>query len=278
MRRARELARRRPLTAALTLVAFYFAVFFVPPLFSDQSFGRGKAISGAIDLTAQLPLEVVLALSVLGAVWLFGWWRECRFTTTLRPGGLKFLVFPYLFAGLLLLLVALAVKSEAGVELRDAVSPSLVGSLITVTLLIGVFEETLFRGVLFHGIEANHGMTAALIGSSVAFGLMHYVNWVGGQPFAITSGQVAHAVAAGFMYAALMLRIGSIWPVILFHGFWNATVALIGTLGAQLPGAADASQTASVLVAAGLLGFELAYGLLVLWSVRRMRPRILPSG
>jgi membrane protease YdiL (CAAX protease family) len=117
-----------------------------------------------------------------------------------------------------------------------------------------------------------------LTGSSVIFALFHYVNWVGGQPFAITSGQVLHAAAAGFMYAALMLRIGSIWPVILFHGFWDATVALIGTLGAQLPEAADASQTASIITVLGLVGFEMAYGLLVLWSVRRMRPRILPSG
>jgi membrane protease YdiL (CAAX protease family) len=271
MRKVREAARRHPLAAALLLVGFYFAVFFVPPLFSPQSFGRGKAIEGAVDLTAQLPFEVALALSVLGGVWLFGWWRECRFTTPLRPGGLKFLAFPYLFAGLLLLLVALAVKSESGVELRDAAPLSLIASLIAVTLLIGLFEETLFRGVFFHGIEARRGLASALIGSSVAFGLMHYVNWVGGQPFLITSGQVAHAVAAGFMYAALMLRIGSIWPVILFHGFWDATVALIGTLGAQLPDAADASQASAIFVVAGLAGFELAYGLFVLWSARRIR-------
>lgn len=267
----RRTVQRRPLAAALMLVGFYFAVFFVPPLFSPQSFGRGKAIEGAIDLTAQLPLEVALALSALAAVWLFGWWRECRFATPLQSGGLKFLAFPYMFAGLLLLLVALAVQSESGVELRNAAPPSLIASLIAVTMLIGVFEETLFRGVLFHGIEVGRGLTSALIGSSVAFGLMHYVNWVGGQPFLITSGQVAHAVAAGFMYAALMLRIGSIWPVILFHGFWDATVALIGTLGAQLPQAPDASQTSGILVVLGLVLFELAYGLFVLWSARRIR-------
>lgn len=271
MRRVREAARRHPLAAALLLVGFYFAVFFVPPLFSPQSFGRGKAIEGAVDLTAQLPFEVALALSGLGAVWLFGWWRECRFTTPLHSGGLKFLAFPYLLAGLLLLLVALAVDSESGVELRDAAPPTLIASLIAVTLLIGLFEETLFRGVLFHGIEARRGLASALIGSSVGFGMMHYVNWVGGQPFLITSGQVAHAVAAGFMYAALMLRIGSIWPVILFHGFWDATVALIGTLGAQLPDAANASQASAIFVVAGLAGFELAYGLFVLWSARRVR-------
>jgi membrane protease YdiL (CAAX protease family) len=278
MKKARTFAGRHPLAVALSMVGVYFAVFFVPPLFSPQSFGRGKAIEGAIDLTAQLPLEVALALTVLGGVWLFGWWRECRFTTPLRPGGLKFLAFPYMFAGLFLLLVAFAVQAEGSVELRDVVTPSLVGSLIAVTVLIGVFEETLFRGVLFHGLEAGNGMAAALTGSSVIFALFHYVNWVGGQPFAITSGQVLHAAAAGFMYAALMLRIGSIWPVILFHGFWDATVALIGTLGAQLPEAADASQTASIITVLGLVGFEMAYGLLVLWSVRRMRPRILPSG
>jgi membrane protease YdiL (CAAX protease family) len=278
MKKAREMARRRPLAAAVALVAFYFAVFFVPPLFSPQSFGRGKTIEGAIDLTAQLPLEVALALTVLGGVWLFGWWRECRFTTPLRPGGLKFLAFPYLFAGFFLLLVALAVQSESSVALRDAVPPSLVGSLIAVTLLIGVFEETLFRGVLFHGIETRHGLVAALIGSSIIFGLMHYVNWVGGQPFGTTSGQVAHAVAAGFMYAALMLRIGSIWPVILFHGFWDATVAMIGTLGAQLPDAADPSQDATLFAVLGLVVFELAYGLLVLWSARRQRRRTGQGG
>ncbi|GAB4362400.1 MAG: CPBP family intramembrane metalloprotease [Oricola sp.] len=272
MRLVRGTARRYPLAAALILVGLYFAVFFVPPLFSPQSFGRGKVIEGAGDLTALLPLEAALALSVLGAVGFYGWWRECRFSTPLLPGGLKFLAFPYLFAGLLLVAVTLALRSEGGEALRDAVSPSLVGNLVAVTVLIGIFEETLFRGILFHGIEAGRGRVAALVGSSVAFGLMHYVNWVGGQPFMVTSGQVAHAVAAGFMYAALMLRIGSIWPVILFHGFWDATVALIGTLGTKLPEAGDASQASAVLVVLGLAGFETGYGLLVLRSARRRRP------
>lgn len=278
MRRVREAARRHPLAGALLLVGFYFAVFFVPPLFSPQSFGRGKPIQGAIDLTAQLPLEVALALSVLGSVWLYGWWRECRFTTPLRAGGLKFLVFPFLFAGLLLALVASAVASESTITLRDAAPPSLVVSLIAVTLLIGVFEETLFRGALFHGFEAGRGLAAALVGSSLIFGMMHYVNWVGGQPFLLTSGQVAHAVAAGLMYAALMLRIGSIWPVILFHGFWDSVVALTGTLGAQLPQAADTSQGSGLIVVAVFVGFELAYAFLVLWSVRRVGAKGMLQG
>jgi len=272
------MARRYPLAAASALVGIYFAFFVVPPLFSDQSFGRGTGPEGAVDMTALLPLEVVLAMSVLVAVWLFGWWRECRFTTPIQPGGLKFLLFPYLFAGLLLLLVASAVQSEGSRPIGSVVTPELLAALVAVTLLIGIFEETLFRGVLFHGFEAGNRMAVTIIGSSLVFALFHYVNWVGGQPLMLTTGQVVHAFAAGFMYAALMLRIGSIWPVILFHGFWDATVALIGTLGQLLPEAADASQEASLVVALVFFGFEFSYGLLVLWSWRRKVRRKPPSG
>jgi len=64
-----------------------------------------------------------------------------------------------------------------------------------------LFGELLFRGILFQGIEKVSGPVTALVLLSVAFGLMHHVNWVEGQPLDDTTVQVFHAMTGAFFMA-----------------------------------------------------------------------------
>jgi hypothetical protein len=150
-------------------------------------------------------------------------------------------------------------------------------ALLVTVALIGVFEELVFRGILFRGLESRAGPIWALILSSVLFGLMHYANWVGGQPLDDTTTQVIHAATAGFLYGAIMLITGSIWPSVLVHAAWDGMISVVSTLSDAIPPELNVeTSTLSALDSlpvdqdgggglAGfvLSGFEPIYGLIV---------------
>ncbi|MGL4605842.1 MAG: CPBP family intramembrane glutamic endopeptidase [Eubacteriaceae bacterium] len=118
-----------------------------------------------------------------------------------------------------------------------------VGSLV-LALFVGVFEESLFRGILFDSLllrlgETRKGIIQAAILSSFIFGFSHvYLDFFKGN--AITVNFVLLALLKtvetgmfGFFLAALYLKTESIWGISLIHGlFYSFSIEpslLIGT-------------------------------------------------
>lgn len=85
-------------------------------------------------------------------------------------------------------------------------------------LLVGTGEEILFRGVLFRWIDEKWGFPAALIVSSVLFGLMHIF-----EPDATLWSSLAIAVEAGLLLGAAYKYSGTLWLPIGIHWAWNFT-------------------------------------------------------
>lgn len=102
-------------------------------------------------------------------------------------------------------------------------------SLVIVTcLLVGIMEETLFRGVIFLNMldkwgNSKKGLWKAIIVSALPFGLLHLINLaeatisVSGRWIVIF--QVIYATTFGMFAAVLYLRCKNIWALILVHGF-----------------------------------------------------------
>lgn len=90
-------------------------------------------------------------------------------------------------------------------------------------LLVGYLEEVIFRGLLFRAM-ARDGLRAAVIVSSLTFGIGHIVNLINGSGAELTATlcQVCYAVAIGFLFVTLFYRGGSLWPCILSHGVFNS--------------------------------------------------------
>ena len=91
-------------------------------------------------------------------------------------------------------------------------------------LCVGFLEEVVFRGFLFRAMEKD-SPRAAVIVSSVTFGIGHVVNLLNGSgasPLA-TVCQIVYATAAGFLFVVLFLKTGSLLACIASHGFLNAT-------------------------------------------------------
>lgn len=87
---------------------------------------------------------------------------------------------------------------------------------------VGFLEEIIFRGFLFK-MMAKDNLKAAIIVSSVTFGIGHIVNLLNGAELFITLMQVCYAIAIGYLFVTIFYKSKSLVPCILAHIFINAT-------------------------------------------------------
>lgn len=126
----------------------------------------------------------------------------------------------------------------------------------------GFFEEMLFRGVLFRISQEVLGSWAALVISSLAFGLIHLNN-----PGATFQGVLFIAVEAGLLLAAAYMLTGRLWMSMGFHTAWNYTQAAIFPVHVSGAGTSLGLFKASVkgpdLLTGGIYGLEFSLVALV---------------
>ena len=103
-------------------------------------------------------------------------------------------------------------------------------------ILIGVAEESLFRGVVYElcsdifGSSSRKGVYTTLIVSSLIFGLSHLTNLLAPGISGISVVyQVVSAIALGFLLSAIKYRSGgSIWPVVFIHALIDGSSFVTG--------------------------------------------------
>ena len=89
-----------------------------------------------------------------------------------------------------------------------------------IDFMVGFAEETLFRGILLRGEMEFRNIFAAMLISSVAFGLFHLTN-LAFSPVNVVLVQVATTFLVGLFYAPLALLVRSLWPLVIFHFLWD---------------------------------------------------------
>ncbi len=82
-------------------------------------------------------------------------------------------------------------------------------------LLVGLFEEVLFRGYVFQTLERRWGSGIALAGSGLFFGLAHLAN---GQGFI---GPILISFEASILMTAAYLLTRRLWLPVGIHWGWN---------------------------------------------------------
>lgn len=130
------------------------------------------------------------------------------------PQPLKtfWLVWPPLLYALLMLLLAWAGGWPA---------PRVLLIVAGNTALVALSEELMFRAILLHGLLQRHAVWPAVLISSALFGVVHTVNGLATGDFSGALWQAAAAAMQGVGYAAIRLRTGSVWPMVLVHGLWD---------------------------------------------------------
>jgi membrane protease YdiL (CAAX protease family) len=134
-----------------------------------------------------------------------------------RELGVGMLIGAGLYAVCELILMAMGFYRIQGLNPLSYMLPA-----IAMALSSGVFEELLFRGVLFRSVETWFGSWAALVVSSLLFGLVHLIN-----PQGTIEGALFIAVEAGILLGAAFMLTRRLWLSIGFHVAWNYTQSAI---------------------------------------------------
>lgn len=106
--------------------------------------------------------------------------------------------------------------------------------LIINTLMIGISEELMFRGILFHGASSSFGIWRAVWITTIIFGADHMLNGFITGDFNASIIQAFSALTFGFSMAALRVRLDTIIPVIIFHWVWDFLTYLTNPIGNML--------------------------------------------
>ena len=134
-----------------------------------------------------------------------------------RQLGVGLLIGAGLYTACELVLMALGIYRIEGLNPLRFMVPA-----IAMALSSSIFEELLFRGVLFRSVETWFGSWAALVVSSLVFGLSHMMN-----PQATLEGALFIAVEAGILLAAAFMLTRRLWLSMGFHVAWNYTQSAI---------------------------------------------------
>jgi membrane protease YdiL (CAAX protease family) len=152
--------------------------------------------------------EAALAAFVLVVIAALAWWRSTGFSTP-RPAWrhLRLLVLP----------IALTLLPFLG-GVKAGVDGSTIALLVVGYALNSVAEDGMFRGIMPRVLRGR-GLLAAVVVSSVFFGLAHFSNILSrpDQSVAITAAQALGAGTEGIGLVALRLANATIWPVMVIH-------------------------------------------------------------
>lgn len=122
-----------------------------------------------------------------------------------------------LLAGLALFSAVVSVIWAGGGYAVVGTNPaSVLYPVIGISILSGVIEEIMLRGLFFRLVEAWLGSWAGLVLSALLFGAMHL-----GNRNATPLAAAAIALEAGVMLAALFMVTRRLWAVIGLHAAWN---------------------------------------------------------
>lgn len=102
-------------------------------------------------------------------------------------------------------------------------------------LCVGFLEEIIFRGLLFNAMREG-SERAAVIVSSLTFGIGHIINLVNGSGAELVPNllQVVYATAAGFMFVMMYCKSKSLIACIAAHGIFNALSVFANEAAATL--------------------------------------------
>ena len=126
---------------------------------------------------------------------------------------------------------------------------------------VGFLEEVIFRGLLFNAMREGN-VKAAVIVSSVTFGIGHIINLVNGSGAELIPNllQVVYATAAGFMFVMIYCKTESLMGCILIHGLFNALSVFANE--------AAATNKTRIIFALLLTVITSSYALYLAWTMK----------
>jgi hypothetical protein len=162
---------------------------------------------------------LLLAAVVLGAYWAYVRIMEKRAVTELSGTRAARELGAGLVLGVLLFSATVAILGALGVfQITGKNSWQIMLAILPASILSGVLEEVLIRGIVFRILERWLGSWVALGISAVIFGVLHLLN-----PGATLLDAAAISIEAGILLAAAYMLTRRLWLCIGTHIAWNFT-------------------------------------------------------
>jgi len=183
-----------------------------------------------IQIVRLIVIPIIAIIFVLAAYIALNRYYEKRKITELSTRNIGKYVLIGLLLGLLIPSLSVLVSYLRGeyviLSISNLTSVFLRDLMISIVFLIAVavFEEVLFRGVLFRLIEEKLGSYIAIIISGLLFGFAHLVNSNGSFSASLAISIISIFLIAAYMYTR------NLWFPISIHFAWNfATENIFGT-------------------------------------------------
>ena len=205
---------------------------------------------------ANAAIQIVLGLAAIALYVAWGKIIERREVTELSTPGLarEWAIGALCGAGLYTLSVS--VLMLLGIYKVEGLNPVLfLLPNLAMAIKSGIFEELLFRGVLFRSVETMFGSWVGIMVSSMAFGAVHLMN-----PGTTMGGAVYIGIEAGLLLSAAYLVTRRLWICMGFHSAWNyfQSAVFSGVVSGAVsdPGLLKATIEGPELLTGGAFGME----------------------
>ena len=176
------------------------------------------------NISADLGIDKIVTLPILIAMSAILYFFVRKNGLTEKYGLCK----PQLPAASMLYYIPLLVLLTANLWYGVAMNLSPLETVLYVLAMfcVGFLEELIFRGLLFQAM-AKDGVKAAIIVSSVTFGVGHIVNLINGSGVELLPNllQVLYAVAIGFAFVMICWKTKSLLSCIIVHSVFNGLSA-----------------------------------------------------
>ena len=207
---------RRIIAFPLTLSVLGFAWISVLAVGTGQAY---EQLGFARNTPEKALGAVIMAAAVILGYKAFKRWVECAPDTELPlTGALPELAAGIAIGGALFSVMTGIVWLLGGIEFLGVRGAGQIWTMLAIAIVSGVFEETLFRGIVLRHLESLIGTWGSLAVTSALFGGLHITN-----PDATVWSSLAIALEAGILLGAAYLLTRRLWLAIGIHAAWNFT-------------------------------------------------------
>ena len=178
--------------------------------------------AGQSSLDALVTEQIVISL-IIAPIFLFGvvaYFKWSKIELGLKPAQKwHILILPALFV-----LAFMGIAAAIGLPPTSMIVFALINSL-----LVGIAEELMFRGIIFRGALAlpRVKIWSAIWITSLLFGAIHSLNGFLTGEFLPAIAQAFAAIISGVWLHAIRLRTKSLYPVMLIHALWDFSIFLM---------------------------------------------------
>ncbi len=135
-------------------------------------------------------------------------------------------------------LIAMRIPTDLG--LKEGLPSAILMFLLMMS--VGVFEEAIYRGVLFNTLrncfgESKGRIMLAVILSAIPFGITHFLNLIFYPNLVVwTTSQVVYATAGGILFACVYYITDNFWLVVFIHGLYDFFASIWSCFVSQAEG------------------------------------------